>query len=105
MSADAALAALADTVTRQVGAMDEARQVELFARLKRDKENDLKGAGIVFMPAAKAALLDPQSGLPARRAAKQFLTEWFTQPVDAFDKYSLAYLERQRLYAQMADVR
>jgi hypothetical protein len=105
MSADAALATLADAVTRQVGAMDEANQVELFARLKRDKENDLTAAGIVFMPAAKIALLDPQKSVTVRRAAKQFLTEWFTQPTETFDKYSLAYQERQRLYAQMADVR
>lgn len=104
-SADAALAALADTVTRQVGAMDDANRIELFARLKRDKENDLTRAGIVFMPAAKNALLDPQSSASVQRAARQFLTEWFTQPTETFDQYSLGYEERRRLYARMADVR
>jgi hypothetical protein len=105
LSADAALVALVDTVTGQVGAMDEANRIELFTHLVRDKQNDLKGAGVIFMPAAKATLLDPKSSAPLRRAAKQFLTEWFTSPTEAFDKYALGYEERLRLYAQVADVR
>jgi hypothetical protein len=51
-SDNAALAALVDAVTAQVAAMDEASRIALFANLKRDKQNDLKGAGIVFTTAA-----------------------------------------------------
>jgi len=102
---DAALAALVNTVTVQVGAMDETGRVELFTRLKQDKEVDLKGAGMVFLPAAKVALLDSAGGVPVRRAAKEFLSAWFTMPTETFDKYSLGYQERLRLDAQMADVR
>jgi hypothetical protein len=85
--------------------MDEANQIEMFGYLMSDKQNDLKGVGIVFMPAARATLLDPRSSASLRHAAKQFLTEWFTSPTEAFDNFSLGYEERQRLYAQVADVR
>lgn len=92
-------------IGRWIIAMDESYRVELFARLKQDKEDDLKAAGIVFLPAAKVALLRLDGGVPVRRAAKEFLSAWFTMPTETFDKYSLGYEERLRLYAQMADVR
>ncbi len=100
-SSDAALAALVDSVTGEVGAMDDAKRTELFANLRRDKRDDLKAAGIVFMKAAKAAVVDPGSGAQVRSAAKDFLSEWLTQPVEAFDQYSLGYNERKRLYAEL----
>ena len=104
-TSDAALAALVDAVTTQVGVMDDASRTTLFANLRRDKQNDLKGAGVVFMTAAKAAIADPQANPGVRRAAKAFLSEWLTSPTEDFDKYSLGYKERKRLYADVEDVR
>ena len=104
-SSDAALAALVESVDAQVAAMDDASRVTLFASLRRDKTNDLKGAGVVFMTAAKAAIVDARASTQVRRAAKDFLAEWLLQPVEAFDTRSLGYNERKRLYSDVENVR
>jgi len=104
-SPDAALAALVESVTAEVGAMDDAKRAQIFANLRRDKQNDLMAAGVVFVRAARAAVEDPGGSPQARAAAKAFLAEWLTQPVEAFDSYSLGYNERKRLQAEAAAVR
>jgi hypothetical protein len=103
-SADVALAALASAVATQARALDDRERAALFAQLERDKRSDLKAAGIVFLPAAKEALIDPQSDAGLRRAARAFLIEWVTSPVETPDKRDPAYAGRLRLWAELADV-
>jgi hypothetical protein len=58
-SEEAALAALTETITTQVRALDDATRAELFATLERDRRADLTGAGDLFLPAANEAAADP----------------------------------------------
>lgn len=69
----AALAALTETITTQVRALDDAKRGELFAHLERDKRSDLKGVGYVFLPAAEESAADPASSAATRRAARRFV--------------------------------
>lgn len=103
-SADAALAQLADSVTAQVRTLSESDRSALLAQLKADKLADLRAAGIVFVPAAKEALLDPDGDAALRRAAREFLTEWMVQPRDTPSERELGYQERLRLMRTLADV-
>jgi hypothetical protein len=103
-SADAALAALVGAVTPQIRALPEAERIALMQRLRRDKELDLTAAGIVFLPAAKEALVDPQSSPALARAARLFLATWLTSPVASPHQRQPAYDERVRLFAQLKDV-
>jgi hypothetical protein len=102
-SADAALAALADAVTNQVRALDADAQLALLQRLREDKLSGRARAGLVFVPAAKQALLDAQNG-ELQRAAQGFLDEWVTQPIDQPDPAAPGYAERVHLFAILADV-
>ncbi|MEO8754576.1 MAG: hypothetical protein ABI624_18060 [Casimicrobiaceae bacterium] len=103
-SADAALAALADAVTTQMRALSETERIALLAQLKADKLVDLRAAGIVFLPAAKEALLDPQGGAALRRAARGFLAEWMVQPRETPYERELGYQQRLRFVRALADV-
>lgn len=103
-SADEALAALTQTVTRQVRALGAAEQTEVFAQLTRDKINDLRGAGLVFLPAAKEALLDAKSEPAQQGAARWFLSHWVTQPIEEPHARDLALRERVRLYSELAAI-
>ena len=77
-------------------------QAELFAQLARDKASDLRGAGMIFLAAAKAALLD-ESGDPATRsAARHFLSTWVTQPIEEPHPDDPAFRERVRLFSELA---
>lgn len=101
--ANAALAGFVDIVTAQVRELDANAQVALFERLHDDKVAGLRRAGLAFVPAAKAALLDAQA--PAvQRAAQRFLGEWVTQPIEEPDARDPAYRERVHLLASLADV-
>jgi hypothetical protein len=101
--ANAVLATLADTVTAQVGSFDAASKIALFDRLREDKHAGLRRAGAVFVPAAKAALLVP--GEPAvALAARRFLLEWTTSPIDEPDPRDPAYRTRIHLFAILGDV-
>jgi hypothetical protein len=102
-NADAALATLADTVTNQVRALDADAQLALLQRLREDKLSGRSRAGLVFVPAAKLALLDEQNG-ELQRAALNFLDEWVTQPIDEPDPKAPGYAERVHLFAILADV-
>jgi hypothetical protein len=103
-SADAALAALSRSVTAQSRALSPAEQTGLYTQLARDKRNDLRGAGLVFLPAAKEALLD-QNGAPAlRAAARRFLSDWVTQPIEEPHPREPGFRERVRLFSELADI-
>ena len=97
-SADAALAALAQTVTAQTRTLGEDQQIEIFARLERDTEHDLMGAGIVFLPAATQAARDPNSGAALRRAATAFVSARLLAQLGRPNPRNLGYHERERLY-------
>ncbi len=101
---DAALAALAESVAAQTRARSDANRAALFGKLERDKLRDLRAAGIAFLPAAKEALLDPQSEAGVRRAARRFLTEWVTAPTELVDQHTPAYREWGVLQRSLADV-
>lgn len=100
-SADAALAALGETVRAQVAAMAPIDRVALFSRLQMDKTNDLKQAGLVFLPAAREALLDPHGDETVRAAAGGFLSGWVTQPVDDPYPGEPAFAGRVKLYRDL----
>ena len=98
------LAALADSVSVQVRALGEDERIALFARLKDDKDNDLRGAGLLFLPAAKAVTLDPQSSPAQRRAAIAFLSAWTTQPIDEPHPRDVGFEGRVQLYRTLTDI-
>jgi hypothetical protein len=99
-SADAALAALAASVTTQTRALSAAERVEIFSRLKRDSEHDLMSGGIVFLPAAKEATLDPNSSAAMRHAAMAFVSARLDAQFDRPYPRDLGYQERERLYEE-----
>jgi hypothetical protein len=103
-SANAALATLADIVTAQTRAFDTDTQNALFTRLRDDKVAGLRRTGLVFVPAAKAALLDSQGDPAVQRAARRFLLEWTTSPTELPDAHDPAYRERMHLFAILGDV-
>jgi len=66
-----------DTLTRSIAqqtrTLDDATRAALFARLERDKRNDLTGVRDAFVPAAKEASIDPAASATTRAAAERFL--------------------------------
>jgi hypothetical protein len=102
-ASDAALAALAEGITARVRALGVAERTTLFERLARDKQNEMLHAGAVFLPAAKEAVLDPQSPPPLRRAARNFLWAWVLTPGDGMGA-NLAPGESLRLNRELLDV-
>lgn len=103
-SPDAALAALAESVRVQVAALSPDERVALFSRLATDKADDLKQAGLVFLPAAREALIDPQSAAAVRQSARGFLSDWVTQPVLEPHPSHAAFAERVRLYRELVEL-
>ena len=103
-SADAALAALSASTTAQVRSSRQAAQTELFAQLAQDKANDLRGAGMIFLPAAKAALLDDSGDPATRSAARRFLSNWVTQPIEEPHQDDPSFRERVRLFSELASL-
>jgi hypothetical protein len=103
-SDDAALAALADSVTQQMHALSEADRIARFDAWRHEKQGDLLAAGVVGLPAAREVLLDRGADGGERRAARAFLLDWTTSPYDEADPHRPAFAERQRLWASLADV-
>lgn len=101
---DLALAALVDQVTGQVNALDAAQRTTLFAHLEADKLVGLREAGLVFLPAAKQALLDPYGDAALQLAAKRFLSEWVVQPIEEPYARAVGYEERVNLFRGLTDV-
>ena len=103
-SADAALAALADGVHREVRAMSLEEQIVLFVRLSKDKTQGLPHAGLVFLPVAKEILLDPESDEKLRSAAYSFLSNWLTQPILEPQSNEQAFAQRLQFFRDLADI-
>ena len=99
-----ALAALAASAAAQVAAMPEADRAALFAQLEQDKWAGRPDAGLVFLPAARQAVLEARSPEAVRRAAGDFLSVWVTQPVEEPWPRHAGFQERVRLFRELADV-
>jgi hypothetical protein len=103
-SADRALAALAAATTPSIGALAPAERAAFFARLRRDKQLDLRAAGLVAVPAAREALVASDTDAEVRSAARAFLVEWTTSPTEEPDPHLPALDERRKLQDSLADV-
>jgi len=79
---DAALLLLNDTIAEQLRGMDEAARAGIFERLRLDKMEGRTRAGYLFLRGARDAMLAPESTPAASGAARAFLEEWVTQPVE-----------------------
>jgi hypothetical protein len=104
LEANAALARLAEMTARHVRAMSDTDRATLFARLRRDKKDELLHAGILFVRAAKQVMLDAAGDAAARKAARDFLSEWVVQPVLEPDKREPAFREKATIYRGMLDI-
>jgi hypothetical protein len=102
-NADAALAAIADSVTAQMRAVGDDTRAILFDRLAGMNQTGRHDVGVAFAPAAREALLDPRTPRKVADAARAFLREWLLPPL-ALRKEDGAYDERRRLHRQLADV-
>ena len=95
---------LAASAAAQVAAMPEAERAALFAQLEQDKWAGRPDAGLVFLPAARQAVLDARSPDAVRKAAGDFLSAWVTQPVEEpWPRYP-GFRERVRLFRELGDV-
>lgn len=103
-SGDEALAALVAAATAQVAAMPDAERAALFSRLEQDKGSGRPDAGLVFLPAARQAVLDARAPEAVRRSAGDFLSAWVTQPVVEPWPGDAGFGERIRLFRALADV-
>jgi hypothetical protein len=101
---DQALAMLAASAAGQVAAMPEAERAALFTQLEQDKWAGRPDAGLVFLPAARQAVLDARLPEPVRRAAGDFLSAWVTQPVEEPWPQYPGFRERVRLFRELGDV-
>lgn len=101
---DEALAKLTALAGAQVAAMPAAEQEALFERLEADKGAGRPDAGLAFVPAARAAVLDPQMPEAVRKAAGSFLWAWVTQPVEEPWPRDAGFQERVRIFRSLADV-
>ena len=104
LAPDAALRALASTVTDRMRAMDDTQRAALFTRLRDDKLRDLTAAGMIFVPAARDALMAANTSDQVRAAARAFLTEWVTQPIVVMDPSLPAFDERTAIMRSLADL-
>ncbi len=104
LSADEAPAALAATIAGQMRSLPDEERSEIFKRLERDKVLGRRRAGLVFLAAAREAVVDSTGGETVRRAAGRFLDAWFTQPREAMSSRDPGYQGRLTLYAAMADL-
>ncbi len=103
-NANAALTALADSLTAQARVLPLAQRIALMDNLRRDTLRDLNAASIVFLPAAREALVDPQSDPALARAARQFLVEWARSSWTKPQPSQTAYDARLELVARLKDV-
>jgi hypothetical protein len=99
---DAALNALTAAVKRQVRGLTSDRQIELLAQLTIDKKNDLRGAGLAFVPVAHDVLVDASADPSVRRAARRFLSEWVVQPIVEPHKSDPDFNARLQIYRTLA---
>jgi len=100
--ADAAFDAIAAGVTARVRALDDAPRADLFARLGGDAKTERRAVGTVFLPAARAAMLDADPAVAL--AAHDFLVAWLVQSPPRPSRDELADVARRRLYEGLLDI-
>ena len=102
--ANAALLALTAATAGAMRAMPLADQRQVLAQLLSDKRNDVKGAGLAFVPYARETLLDGRADPELRVAARRFLSEWVVQPIVEPHRSDPDFDARLRLYNELAEV-
>jgi len=102
--ANAALQALTTATAAAMRGRTLADQRQVLAQLLSDKRNDLKSAGLAFVPYARETLLDGGTDPELRLAARRFLSEWVVQPIVEPHRSDPDFEARVRLYAQLAEV-
>lgn len=101
---DAAFTALSTSFAEGARRLAEADQVALFSALARDKARGWHGAGVAFLDAARAAVLDPERPEAVRQAAGGFLSAWVTRPVVEPGPPELGRAGRLAAWRRLADV-
>jgi hypothetical protein len=104
VDANAGLLALTTATTEVMRALPRADQRQVLAQLLSDKRNDLKGAGLAFVPYARETLLDGNADAELRLAARRFLAEWVVQPIVEPHRSDPDFEARLHLYTELADV-
>jgi hypothetical protein len=99
---DAALIALCAATAAHVRVLNSDAQIALFEQLTHDKKNDLRGAGLAFVPVARELLIDAGADRDVRLAARRFLSEWVVQPIDEPHRGDPDFAERVRIYQSLA---
>jgi len=84
--------------------MSATERATLFSRLAADKVGELPHAGIIFLPAAKEALLDAHADDVTRVAARAFLSDWVTQPVAEPYPHDAGFRQRVQLFRDLTDL-
>lgn len=100
--ADAAFDAIAAGVTARVRALGDAPRADLFARLGGDAKTERRAVGTVFLPAARAAMLDADPAVAL--AAHDFLVAWLVQSPPRPSRDELANVARRRVYEGLLDI-
>jgi len=102
--ADAALEAIATGVAERVRAFDDAATAALFARLGGDAQTERRSVGIVFLPAAREAMLDAVADPAVAAAAHDFLVAWLLQSPPRASRDEVAATARRHLYEGLFDI-
>jgi hypothetical protein len=103
LAPDAALVALIEQVTAQLLARPDAELAALLTRLDAEHRAGRRAASLVFVPAARAAYLDPRRGEAVRRAALAVLDDALTQPRDDPDPKAPAFEAKLAVWASLLD--
>ena len=104
LDANAALQAIADGVATRVRAFDARTRADLFARLRGDAQTERRDVGIVFLPAAREAMLDAEADPAVAVAAHDFLTAWLLQPPPKPRRDEIGAATRRGFYESLLDV-
>ena len=104
MSGDAAVEALAATVTAQMRTLSEDERIAMLRELRRDKQRDLTAAGTLFVPFAREILMKPDAPAGERKAASDFLWDWVTSPTVTVDPRAPGFKTRKEIMRSLADV-
>ena len=102
--ADAALQAIADGITARVRGFDAVARASLFAQLHGDAQSERRDVGVVFLPAAREAMLDAEADPGAAVAAHDFLVAWLLQPPPKPRHEEVGAATRRRFYESLLDV-
>jgi hypothetical protein len=104
VDADAALQAIADGIATRLRVFDAVARTSLFARLRGEAQNERRDVGVVFLPAAREAMLDAEADPAVAVAAHDFLVAWLLQPPPKPRRDEIGAATRRRFYESLLDV-